>query len=369
MYDGQPIHFKGDSSVYAVVGMAEENNNLYQSVFVQDPTGGLQLRLSFSGGLYEGDSIRIYLKGTTLSQYNGLLQLDSVNVDENVIKQATNKEVDPAKISIREIGEAYESQIIELSGVEFVKEDLGKTYADAENQESKNRTITNCKGHTIIVRTSGYANFADDTLPRGNGSLIAALGQFGSTYQLFIRRPSEVKLDSTRCNQGSCDARGTLNEDFSNVSTSNRIDLNCWTNKSTQGDRLWVGRSSGSNKYAEATSYNAVQDSNVMWLVTPEIDYSSSDQLSFRSAVEDYSHDGLTVWIATDFNGNEISGASWKKVNATVANGSSSGWESASISVSNQISGGTYHVAFRYNGSKSQAYDSKYKIDDVQITQ
>ncbi|MBK7086488.1 MAG: hypothetical protein IPH53_18295 [Flavobacteriales bacterium] len=90
-----PHKFIGDSSVYAVVTADEQNGNLYKNVFVQDDAAGIVMRLKNSGGLYQGDRIRIYLKGTTLSSYNGMLQLDSVDVDENVIKQETLVDVDP----------------------------------------------------------------------------------------------------------------------------------------------------------------------------------------------------------------------------------------------------------------------------------
>ena len=46
----------------------------------------INVRLVSSGGLYEGDSIRINLNGTILDEYNGMLQLDNVDVDINVQK-------------------------------------------------------------------------------------------------------------------------------------------------------------------------------------------------------------------------------------------------------------------------------------------
>jgi hypothetical protein len=374
MYKGEPINFSGDSSVYAVVGMAEEEDNLYQNAFVQDATGGIQLRLEFSGGLYEGDSIRIHLDGTTLNEYNNLLQLDSVNVDDNIIKQATNRDVTPQTIKISEIGETYESEIIKLENVQFKKEALGKTYADAENQESKNRTLIDCNDKTIIVRTSGYASFADDTIPSGKGSLIAAVGQFRSTYQLFIRRPEEVNLNDPRCGEGPCDPVTTLSEDFEGTSTGNFIDLNCWTNKAITGTRKWIGDESGSNKFAKATAWNSGETVET-WLITPPVEASGSDVLSFQSAMENYKHDGLTVWISTDFDGSDISSASWTEVTSANIAGSSNNdneWvNSGNIDVSNHgvSSGDTYHVGFKYTGDDPAGDNTDYMIDDVQITQ
>lgn len=40
------------------------------------------------------------------------------------------------------------------------------------NQTTVNRTLTDCNTN-VIVRNSGYANFAGDPLPSGNGSFIS----------------------------------------------------------------------------------------------------------------------------------------------------------------------------------------------------
>ncbi|MFZ1658902.1 MAG: DUF5689 domain-containing protein, partial [Flavobacteriales bacterium] len=65
MYQGAPVHFSDSANavntVYAVVTADEQNGNLYKNVYVQDATGAIAVRLLFSGGLYQGDSIRIYL--------------------------------------------------------------------------------------------------------------------------------------------------------------------------------------------------------------------------------------------------------------------------------------------------------------------
>ena len=44
---------------------------------VQDGVRDPDVRLLSGGGLYRGDRMRIYLPGTVLSSYNGMLQLDS----------------------------------------------------------------------------------------------------------------------------------------------------------------------------------------------------------------------------------------------------------------------------------------------------
>ena len=93
-----------------------------------------------------------------------------------------------------------QSRLVKLNDVEF--SELGLTYADAVNLSTGSRLLSDCNGNTVSVRTSGYANFADDTLPSGNGSIIGIFTIYNSEKQFVIRDINEVLLDSSRCNAG-----------------------------------------------------------------------------------------------------------------------------------------------------------------------
>src|SRR5690606_22198532 len=134
-----PIRFDKDFSIYANVTMDDQNGNIYKNAYVQDPTGAIVLRTLFSGGLYEGDSVRIALKGTTLSSYNGMLQLDSVDVDKNIIKQATGKHIAPEDVTLADIVNGdYQAKLVRINNVEFSGSELNNTYANAITQQTQN---------------------------------------------------------------------------------------------------------------------------------------------------------------------------------------------------------------------------------------
>ncbi len=109
--------------MYVTVTADETDGNFYKNIYAQDSTGGICLRLLSSGGLYIGDRIRIYLPGTVLSPYNGLMQLDSVNVDNNTVKQATLVPVAPLVLTIHQLTTAgldtIQSMLVRLNDVEF----------------------------------------------------------------------------------------------------------------------------------------------------------------------------------------------------------------------------------------------------------
>ncbi|MBW6498336.1 MAG: hypothetical protein K0B09_08115 [Bacteroidales bacterium] len=200
MFQGEPVEFTQDYSVYATVTMDDKPGNIYRSAFIQDHTGAINLRLQAPGGIYEGDSVRIYLKNTVLGSYQRMLQLDNVNVDWNVIKIETQRNFQPQTVSIPDIlFDNYQARLIRLDDVQFSLAEMGKTFADKENLLTENRILEDCSGNRIIVRTSGYAGFADKPIPEGRGSLVAVVATYGSEIQLYIRRLAEVQLTDDRC--------------------------------------------------------------------------------------------------------------------------------------------------------------------------
>lgn len=189
--------FKGDTSVFAVVTMDDKSGNIYKEAYIGDATGGVVVRLKSPGGLYQGDSMYINLNGISIKYYRKLFQIDSVDVDRNIKKISTLKPTTPKTVTIPELNTFnYESQLIRLENVQFVKSDTSKTWADAEHQEYGELTLMDNMGNAVMVRTSGYAKFASEKVPRGQGSLIAIAGRYDDKVQLIIRRTSEVNFDN-----------------------------------------------------------------------------------------------------------------------------------------------------------------------------
>jgi hypothetical protein len=200
LFTGKSITFETDISVYATVTMDDKSGNIYRSAFVQDHTGAINLRLVAPGGIYKGDSVRINLKGTTLDSYQRMLQLDNVNVDRNIFKLDVLKEFQPKTLTISQVRTGnFQGQLIKLENVQFTIADTGKPYADKEGLQNLNRMLEDCDGNRIIVRTSGYASFAESNTPSGNGSVVAVVSQFQNDIQLYIRQIGEVQLIHDRC--------------------------------------------------------------------------------------------------------------------------------------------------------------------------
>ena len=370
-----------DKSLYAVVTADEQNGNLYKNIYVQDHTGGLVLRLKNPGGLYQGDSLRIFLPGTTLSSYQSMLQLDSVDVDENVVKQSTGVNITPQVVTIGQLNDALQitssmqGKLVQLNNVQFISGDTSRTYSNAITQATENRTLENCGGDQVIVRNSGYSNFAGLPVPNGKGSFVGVVGVFGSTIQLFIRDLGEVRLNEARCGQNECLPAASVQQDFTETSNNADVNVECWLNTFTAGSRRWKGIVAGGENFAEArpASFDAT---STMWLVSAPLQYAAGMDLAFRSALgSTWQHDGLSVWISTDINlltGADVAAAPWVEVTGATFAGSSSGtgiWvPSGSLALDSYLTAGdNFVIGFKYTGSPGPTASTPFRIDDVVI--
>lgn len=382
-YPGHDTTFKTDVNLYCTVIADETSGNFYKESYVRDATGAIHLKLVSSGGLYVGDSIRINLKGTTLTQYQGVLQLDSVNVDKMIAKQKTGLNPSPITVNINQINDNYLSQLIRLNNVEFIPSDRNQYFADATNQKSLNRTITNCNNYQILVRTSGYANFANQKTPSGNGSLIAIVGKYGGKYQLYIRNYNEVNMNGVNC--GSTPTP-TLNETFSAATPSANINFIGWINvnamnsSNSNGPNLWSGDNAfvAGNIVAKASMYGTKPSgvADTLWLITPPIQATAATQnLSFKYGVKYYSAGHpqiLRVLVSTNYSGNgSPAAATWTAVPGfSSPTGNTTGLLSAGpFNLSALLPSGytgTFRVAFVHYGKQGQ-YTSNIYIDDVNI--
>ena len=348
--------FTEDYSVYAVVTMDDKMGNIYKSAYIQDNTGALNLHLLSSGGLYQGDSIRLYLKGTILGEYHKMQQLDSVNVDKNIVKLKNDVTVQPKKVKIIQLSNLLQGQLIQLDDVEF--KDTGRTYADADNLTTENRILKDCYGHEVNVRTSGYASFADEKVPTGYGSIIAIAGQYDSETQLYIRSPKEVTMTNPYCFDGTYMSK---NFDDGNLTSWG------WTTQKVEGCKDWKVESRGGKTYAVMSNYDGTNYiKSDVWLISPAVDLSSSTApiLTFKNACN-YDGDAIKIKISVDYDGHSTpSTATWSNLPANLSPGNWSWVSSGDIDLSAYKSQKVY-IAIEYIGSDSSG--KTWEIDNIYI--
>ena len=372
--DDPPITIDSNYSIYGVITCEETNGNFYKEAFIQDLSGAIKLKLDASGGLYIGDSVRVSLNGVTMSEYGELIQLDNVSVDEQIVKIATNKLVTPYVTTINQLNvEEDESRLIQLDDVEF--QTINVTYADAISLSTENKTLNDCNGNNILVRTSGYANFADDTVASGKGSIIGIFTRFRDDKQLIIRDINEVNMEGERCDGSSGGGGGTgnyiLNKDFNDGSVKSGGWGSFWSGTTTSENwgewGIYGGDVAAVSNFEFATFTNYACES---WLVSPTFDLTgtSSPYLVFDNVTQ-YNGPELELFISDDYDGssNPSQQGTWLNMTSYVPNWDtdSGDWNfvsSGNIDLTPFISN-NLNIAFKYTGTNADG--ATWELDNI----
>ena len=388
-----------DWIIQGVVVADDESGNFYKTIVVEDETAGIHILINATG-LYNEFTIgrKVFIKctGLMLSDYNGLIQMggssyieddgderlagiEEVLLNEFIFPGLRNQTVTPTVYTISELNENANSKLIQINDVEFRSTDRGVSFADGVNNITQNITLQDCSGSSIVVRTSGYCNFANDLTPTGNGTFIGVMSTFGETKQLVIRNPFDLEMTGVLCDGstggggggGACDGEGdgAIDEDFSSQFSNEDISFPGWCNIATQGDRLWIAKEFQGNVYAQASAFGDAAATQEAWLITETIDVTSPLILNFESAQNNWTHDGFSVWISSDFTG-DPNAATWTELNATLPVEDDTWYEfipSGDIDLSAFT--GNVNIGFKYVGSGPSGQTGGFSIDNVLISE
>ena len=347
----------GTSIEGMVISDFENENITGRNLVIQDESGaGIVLRFGDFHAFGLGEVISVAVGGRELSEFNGLLQISDLSID-NARRTTTSISVEPNVVTVGEIladFENFESTLVRVNGAMLSG---GSTL----NNGNQGIDVNDGTG-TITLFTTSFASFANSAVP-AMADVIAFVSQGGnsSEMQLSIRTLSDLIGERP-------DAVEEFFEDFQTAPDRMDVTINGWSTVTVEGDRSWWAREFESNMYAQATAFNASANEIETWMVSPEFDHTVDKVLQFESAQAFYAHDGLSVWISTDYDGSSISSANFTPLTSAVLAGSTSAdneWiDSGEIDLA--ATGGTAHIAFRYEGNPNNATTS-YRIDNVSL--
>lgn len=394
LYTGTPVEINNDVYISGVVIADDQSGNFYKELIIQDSTGGISINIDQSN-YYTTYKIgrRVFVKcnGLTIGAYANLIQLGSgvdntgsllriasTLIGKYVLPGSYYHYVTPRTIHIGDITTAnldayiatYQNTLIKIDSAEFAEQDT--TFADAPLKQDRNLTIKDCNGKSIIIRSSGYANFAATQVPTGNGSIVSVLqiyNSFGANaltdLQIKIRDVSDLSMTGFRCGSAPVGVLDALNENFETQASGVDIAANGWVNSAVAGTRKWQGKFFSPNTYAQATAFGSGLSNMETWLITPALNLSVADTLTFESATAFWTHDGLTVWISTNFDGTNVTAATWTPLSCNLAGSTSTNYvmePSGDVPLTG-FSGNGY-IGFKYSGN-STSQTATYQLDNV----
>jgi hypothetical protein len=213
-----------DKYVQGVIIADDKSGNFYKTLVIEDEKSdyGISILIDeteMHNTFPIGRRVFVYLKKLWISDYNGLPQLGfgpvvngtrkemasipSTLMKETVLPGETGHDVTPAEVTISQLGSLRLNTLIKITGVQFKNE--GDTYANAATQSSANRFLTTCANQEIILRSSGFADFAGTEVAKGKGSITAVYGIFGVDKQLLIRNLNDIDMKEARCGASNGD--------------------------------------------------------------------------------------------------------------------------------------------------------------------
>jgi len=322
-----------------------------RNLYIQDATGGIVLRFTANHTFNLGDLINVDVSGGILGEFNGLLQVDGLDTGGSGVVSHPG-DVTPRTATVLEVlnnAQAWESTLVKIEKVVL-----------KDNSIYNGSVTVQDKTGSMILFTRSQSTFASEVLPTDTVSITAIVSDFNAP-QLIIRNSSDVK-------GGGIVVVDDLDESFTSIADNADVILPGWVNIAVKGTRLWRGKVFSGNHYAQATAFQDAATEMESWLVTPEIVLDVPKKISFESAYANFVQDGLSIWISSDFNGINVSAASWTELHPTIA---TSGDPANAFIPSGAIdlSGftGPVRVGFKYVGSGPNGQTSSFRVDNVKV--
>ena len=358
MFQGSTVPAPAGKKIRGVVISDRAHANLHErNLVLQDQTAGILVRFRqpHSFDLYQ--EIELLLDGSEISEYNGMLQIN--NATSTNAQIVGSSMVQPQDVTVADLlsdFESYEAELVRLHMVQF----SGATVF-REGPEVRDGT------GSILLFTRNQASFADQPVPASANTLVAIVSQGGRdrVKQLLLRNLDDIDGSS---GGGGPDTLDVLDEDFSSFPDGQDIDSRGWKSFAIEGNRQWRIKTYRGNAYAQATAFRDNAPSMVTMLVTPPLRLDKPKILQFESAKAFWTHQGLSVWISTDFDGQNIAQATWHPLQCRLASESDPDHEwIASGDIDLSAYAGIAYIAFRYEGSGPNGKTTSARIDNVKV--
>ncbi|MGJ8745242.1 DUF5689 domain-containing protein [Polaribacter sp.] len=400
----EPLKLVSDIVVKGYVISSDKTGNFYQEFYMQDapenPTAGIKIILSLNDNYNKynvGRELYIRLKDLYLGETNSgdgvttiggrikpvdTREVDNISTNQirnHLFRAAKTETIVPKIVPLGGITDADISTFIKIENAFFASNVAGKSYVDPNVDFDTHRKIEGCQGFglaDVLLETSSFTSFANETIPSGGGSLSAVVSKdFGGDFTvLVLNSTDDVHMDGEKCTPLEITDFTTilLEEDFE--TTSGTINITDWINFSEAGTEPWESYfdTNSSSTAARVGSFRSGDTSTISWLITKGINLENTAQefLSFETSSSFGDGSELEVLISTDWDGTtaNIGSATWSSLPANIVSDSADFnlfYHSSYIDLSN-YSGNAY-IAFKYTGSGDEDFDGTFQLDNIII--
>jgi|AntDeeMinimDraft_5_1070356.scaffolds.fasta_scaffold00371_5 hypothetical protein len=401
-----------DTENYMVgyVVSSDEGGNFFRELILQDkaenPTVGIQVLIQSSPLFTKyniGRKVYVKLEGFTVGTSNGVYALGLPDGDflqevpavfeKKIVRSAQVDSIVPLPIEINQFSDEYENIFVQLKRVQFSREAVVENSisfaGEALDEFDGLRTIESCNSDaTATLSTSTFADFKGLPLPSKSGTISGILTRTfeDDAYVVKINDPNDLSFKGERCDPllvdcGLADQEGAqilFADDFEQQNPGDAISGNGWTNYAETGSKIWNAFYDSENNPsmgigAKINASQANDDSNIVWLITPEIDLNANQgvTLTFETSNSFFDSSNLRVLFSSDWDGTEntIPMAEWAEIEAARVVDDGANYqaviESGIVDLSCVENNG--YVAFKYTGSGESDSDGTFELNDVRL--
>lgn len=365
------VKIEEDMQIKGVVTGNDYAGNIYQQIPVQDETGALVVGVSASalyGHLPEGQEILIDLKDLYIGGYGEQCQIGSVYTSPNTGKtgigrmdrytwqkhfrligeadvakaDALAEDFDPSKLTDASYMEANAGKLMTIRRVSFLNADGKSVFAPddgsvALTSNCANRALKEYSSKNIVVRTSTYADFAQEIIPGGTKDIKGIFTRYYDTWQILLRSTDDITDSQTAAFEGLFDSQG----DF------------VIEDKQLPDELTYIWTWSGSYGMKASAFKNNTKLPSESWLISPVIDLSqlTSATLTFQQAGNFFSdmQADCSVLVSTDRQ-------DWKPLTVEGwPEGNSWTFYDSTADLSAYAGQSQVYIAFRYTSSDMKA--------------
>ena len=188
---------------------SDESGNIFKYLMIQDEEEALAFTLDFYD-IYQsyklGQEVYVNVTGLTIGGYSGLMCVGNGTDDRGRVARCAEAIFTPhaqvngipnkalidtvtatiptvtAALASAEGQQTWQSRLVRFDNVRF--EDDGQPYAVGTS--STKRYIIDQDGNRIMLYNSSYADFKDEPLPSGTGSVVGILSYFSPDWQILL---------------------------------------------------------------------------------------------------------------------------------------------------------------------------------------
>lgn len=368
----------GDFVLKAKVTANDKSGNLFKYIYVEDATGGIRINIDKADMFNDprfavGKEVYVKLKNLYVGAVSGEIQLGTpfsgavgriAETDvykyffdsKKAITAVTATEKTITQFTMADVG-----RWVKIKDLQFIAGDLEKVYASGQ---VTNRTLEDCSGNKVLLRTSNFADFAGQVIESGKGDVYGVLSIFNGTYQLWITDILGADLDDPRCDGSVYVPLAVLyKDDFAAGGFGSD-----WTTVNVAGTQVWntSNQGNGTNYYA-VMSAPLNNPANEDWLISKTVSLVGKTKaaVSFTSDVR-YGGNALQVYATENYTGNPAT-TTWVLLPAALDtnNAAFGDWVSSGNVDLSAFLGKNVRIAFKYTSTSSAA--ATWEIDDFKI--